>query len=71
MPYKIDKNIPPPAGKVTKWPFINMGVNDSVFFRGEDMNGRAMRAARAVGMRHDKKFVGRLERGGIRIWRTA
>lgn len=72
MKFKIESNIPPPVGKATKWPFVNFEVGDSVYIEGEDMDGRALRAARQVGFRSggEKVFVGRLEKNGIRIWRT-
>lgn len=72
MRFKIDRDIPPPVGKATKWPFVNFEVGDSVYIEGEDLNGRALRAARQVGFRSggQKVFIGRLEKTGIRIWRT-
>ena len=51
MKFKIESNIPPPVGKATKWPFVNFEVGDSVYIEGEDMDGRALRAARQVGFR--------------------
>jgi hypothetical protein len=72
MKFKIEKDVPPPVGRPSKWPFIHMEVGDSVYIKDEDMNGLALRAARQVGFRSggEKVFVGRLERDGIRIWRT-
>lgn len=72
MRFKIDKHIPPPTGKATKWPFVNFEVGDSVYIEGEDLNGRALRAARMVSFRSqgEKVFIGRLENTGVRIWRT-
>jgi hypothetical protein len=72
MKFKIEKDVPAPVGRPSKWPFIHMEVGESVYIAGEDMNGHALRAARQVGFRSggEKIFVGRLERDGIRIWRT-
>ena len=72
MKFKIEKDVPPPVGRPSKWPFIHMQVGESVYIAGEDMDGHAMRAARAVAWRSEGKkiFVGRLEKDGIRIWRT-
>jgi len=71
MQFKIDSHIPLPTGKATKWPFVNLEVGDSVYIEGEDLNGRAIRAARMVTFRSkgEKVFVGRLENTGVRIWR--
>jgi hypothetical protein len=72
MMFKIDTHVPAPKGRPSKWPFIHMDVGQSVYIKGEDMDGRALRAARQVGFRSGGKkvFVGRPERDGIRIWRT-
>jgi hypothetical protein len=47
-----------------------MAVNESVFFSGEAINGRAYRAAMTCGARHKKRFVVRREGDGIRVWRA-
>jgi hypothetical protein len=48
-----------------------MEVGESVAYPGEDLNGRAYRAAKSCGDRHNKKFIARREGDGIRIWRQA
>jgi len=62
--------------RLSKYPFADMRVGDSVFFEGEKTGGRPYLAARAYGMRSQKKFSGRIrinEDGikGLRIWRVA
>jgi hypothetical protein len=47
-----------------------MNINESVFFVGEDINGRAYRAAMTCGARHKKRFIARRESDGIRVWRS-
>jgi hypothetical protein len=68
---QIETNVPLPEFlRSTKYPFSHMAVNESVFFSGEDINGKAYRAALACGTRHKKRFVVRREGKGIRIWRA-
>jgi hypothetical protein len=68
---QIDTDIPlPKFVRSTKYPFTHMAVNESVFFDGEDINGKAYRAALTCGTRQKKRFVARREGKGIRIWRS-
>jgi hypothetical protein len=68
---QIETDVPlPKFARSTKYPFSHMAVNESVFFVGEDINGKAYRAALTCGARHDKRFVARREGKGIRIWRS-
>jgi hypothetical protein len=67
---KIETDIPlPKSSRARKYPFLDMAVGNSVYFDGEDVNGRAYRAAMSTGKRHDQKFVARREDNGLRIWR--
>tara|TARA_R110000764_G_scaffold22994_1_gene56697 strand:- start:107 stop:319 length:213 start_codon:yes stop_codon:yes gene_type:complete len=67
----IQKNVPMPTSKRSrKYPFLDMAVGDSVFFDGEEVNGKAYRAAMSTGTRHDLRFVARRENNGLRIWRA-
>jgi len=47
-----------------------MSVGESVYFDGEEVNGRAYRAAMSTGRRHNQKYVARREDNGLRIWRA-
>ena len=68
----IKKDIPIPRGeRATKYPFSDMEVGESVAYPNEDLNGKAYRAAKSCGDRHNKKFIARREGDGIRIWRQA
>ena len=67
---EIEKNIPvPQSTRARKWPFLDMEVGDSIYFAGEEVNGRAYRAAASTGMRHNRKYISRREDNGLRIWR--
>ena len=67
----IQKNVPMPTSKRSrKYPFLDMAVGDSVFFDGEEVNGKAYRAAMSTGTRDDLRFVARRENNGLRIWRA-
>jgi len=72
---KIEKSIPIPAkskaGRPSIYPFGKMEIEDSLFFDGQDTQGRAALAARAYARNHDVKFIARTEGTGVRIWRTA
>lgn len=71
MQMQIETNVPlPEFARSTKYPFSHMAVNESVFFAGEDINGKVYRAALACGVRHAKRFIARREGKGIRIWRS-
>ena len=60
----------PTSKRSRKYPFLDMAVGDSVFFDGEEVNGKAYRAAMSTGTRHDLRFVARRENNGLRIWRA-
>jgi hypothetical protein len=71
MQMQIETDVPLPEFlRSTKYPFSHMAVNESVFFSGEAINGRAYRAAMTCGARHKKRFVVRREGDGIRVWRA-
>ena len=71
MQMQIETNIPlPEFARSTKYPFSHMNINESVFFSGEDINGRAYRAAMTCGGRHKKRVIVRREGDGIRVWRA-
>jgi len=75
---KIEKGIPlPKIGKVSKYPFAEMKIGDSVFF--PDVVGgsksKPATAAKVYAHRVSKskgkiKFAARAENGGVRIWRV-
>lgn len=69
--FKIEKNIPPPSrggpGRKHKYPFREMEVGDSFFYRG--LRGTIVSCANYFGKRNNAKFVTRKENDGFRIWR--
>ena len=71
MIYKIDKDIPVPAGG-NKYPFAIMEIGDSIFFPAETT--KTINGPRAVasmhGKKYGKKFRTLLVDGGFRIWRV-
>jgi len=71
-PWVIEESVPVPSSKrARKYPFLEMAVGNSVFFAGEEINGRAYRAAMSTGTRHNQEYVARKADGGIRIWRKS
>jgi len=65
----IEKDIPlPRSTRQRKYPFVDMEPGQSAFFE-EKIGGKAYKAANAVGQRYNRKYIGRKENGGIRIWR--
>ena len=65
----IEKDIPlPRSTRQRKYPFVDMEPGQSAFFE-EKLGGKAYKAANAVGQRYNRKYIGRKENGGIRIWR--
>jgi hypothetical protein len=71
---KIESGIPIPKkhiDTVRNYPFREMQVGDSVFFDGQDHNGKARLAAIKYFHRNGKGMTASIENGGIRIWRTA
>lgn len=75
---KIDKNVPLPeetGSGVKKYPFTTMGLHESVYMAGANIDGKEYSAARRIAYLRRKsgeqcKFVARSVDGGIRIWRT-
>ena len=68
---KIETDVPlPESSRARKYPFLEMSVGESVYFEGEEVNGRAYRAAMSTGRRHNQKYVARREDNGLRIWRA-
>jgi hypothetical protein len=68
---KIETDVPlPESSRARKYPFLEMSVGESVYFDGEEVNGRAYRAAMSTGRRHNQKYVARREDNGLRIWRA-
>ena len=71
---KIEKNIPSPkgqpCGRPAIYPFRDMEVGDSVYFEGERTGGNAYSAAQMHGRGAGKRFRGRQEGNGLRIWRV-
>lgn len=74
---KIEKGITPPrvfkgfGTTFAKYPFAEMEIGDSVFFEGQDNNGKARWAMDKVQQRHGLKFTSAKQDGGLRIWRVA
>lgn len=71
---EIEKTVPTPKtnggrGAPRKYPFAEMEVGDSVFFEGERTGGKPYIAAQTIGRQKGRKFSGRKEEGGLRIWR--
>jgi len=68
---KIETDVPVPvATRSRKYPFLDMADGDSVVFEGEEVNGKAYRAAMSTGTRHSLKFVARRVGIDLRIWRS-
>ena len=73
----IEKNIPKPdhrnAGR-KRWPFMDMDVDDSVYFEPAENGGNikgVIDASHNYGAYTKKKFVSRKQPcGGVRIWRV-
>lgn len=66
----VEDQVPIPASRrATKYPFANMGIGQSVHFPGQSTNGKAYKAAMAMGGRRGWKFIARRENDGLRIWR--
>jgi len=68
---KIETDVPVPVStRSRKYPFLDMAIGDSVVFEGEEVNGKAYRAAMSTGTRHEMRFVARREGEALRIWRA-
>lgn len=68
--YKIEKGVPAPEGKESKYPFRAMEVGDSFFVPGGNGN-RVSSSATMAGKRTARKFMLRCVDGGVRVWRVA
>jgi hypothetical protein len=53
---KIETDVPlPESSRARKYPFLEMLVGESVYFDGEEVNGRAYRAAMSTGQSTQSK----------------
>jgi hypothetical protein len=69
MEIKIEKDIPLPPERRSRYPWNAMQVGDS-FFVDNEVQGRKLRgAANAASKRLKKKFAVRRVTGGYRCWR--
>lgn len=70
----IETNVPMPKnesrGRPPIYPFRDMDVGDSVLVSGQTVGGSAYLSAMQHGRLNGKKFSGRTEEGGVRIWRV-
>ena len=67
----IETDVPVPVStRSRKYPFLDMAIGDSVVFEGQQVNGKAYRAAMSTGTRHGMRFVARREDEALRIWRS-
>lgn len=71
MKTQIDKNIPPPTsgGLRAQYPFAEMDVGNSFRVEGLVKGMHARNEAYKYGRTTGKKFTGRTDGDGIRIWR--
>lgn len=65
----IETGIPLPQ-KRESYEFASLCVGDSVFYEGQNSQGKAVKAAFSHGNYHGKKFSARTMDGGVRIWRV-
>jgi hypothetical protein len=66
----VEEEVPiPNTPRATKYPFATMDIGQSVFYPAQKINGKAYKAAMAMGGRRGWKFIARRENDGIRIWR--
>ena len=75
--FPIEKDIPlPTTGRRVKYPFKDMEVGDSFFvppeghFGGEPLRKRINQNAYQNGRKIGMKFITRVEKRGVRVWRT-
>lgn len=66
---KVDKNIPIPTSKYTKYPYGEMEVGDSFFVKIE--REKIYSSSSQYGKRHNAKFSVRKEADGYRVWRIS
>lgn len=69
--FKIEKGVPTPVSARGQYPFAEMDIGDSIFFRGMTSQSVPCNAARMWGARNSVKFTCRNVDGGVRIWRIA
>lgn len=69
MNFKIDKNIPMPTRRYSKYPFNEMEVGDSFFVEGKSNALLSIAKYFAKSQKLDWKFTVRKEVNGTRIWR--
>ena len=70
--FKIEKGVPIPekvSGGVSKYPFSEMAVGDSLFAPGE-AGARMRTAAYEFARRHGLRFMARTVENEVRIWRV-
>jgi hypothetical protein len=71
---KIEKSIPPPEPKASKYPWAEMQPGDSIFLAGKEGRQGGSYAAAARGVTGGGKWTSRAvtegEIKGIRIWRV-
>ena len=77
---EIEQGIPLPSLRVhkgrgkhlSKYPFGEMSVGDSVFFPGQENGGPADTASKKLALRlkYTRRFSSKKENGGLRIWRV-
>lgn len=68
---KIEKNIPMPETRKTKYNWQDMEVGDSVFFAAKKTQiYKEGASAHSWGRSNNVKFTVRSVEGGVRIWRT-
>ena len=74
---EIKKGVPLPDSKkdlsksrYAKYPFREMEVFDSVFFPKDESNANAQRAALKYAKDNGKVFITKMEKDGLRVWRT-
>ena len=71
---KIEKDVPIPKaetrGRPSKYPFSKMGTGDSIFIDGGYVGCSAYACAMQHARLYGKRFSGRKEGNGLRIWRV-
>lgn len=67
--FVIEKDIPAPKGRNSKYPFYDMEVGDSFVAPGTSRNNLSA-AASAAGRKLRRKFVTADTENGPRVWRV-
>ena len=57
-------------GRPAKYPYRDMEIGDSVFIPNQKLKAGAYASAMKHGRVYGKKFIGRTEGDGLRIWRV-